>query len=73
ILNEILLPELAKHKIRFIRRRHWTLKIKTLVRRFFRDEIAPIIPPIGLDPTPPVPLLVNQSHPIIGEREGMDA
>ncbi|MCO2176123.1 RNA degradosome polyphosphate kinase, partial [Pseudomonas aeruginosa] len=43
ILNETLLPELAKHQIRFIRRRHWTLKIKTWVRRFFRDEIAPII------------------------------
>ncbi|CRR25085.1 Acetyl-CoA acetyltransferase [Pseudomonas aeruginosa] len=42
ILNETLLPELAKHQIRFIRRRHWTLKIKTWVRRFFRDEIAPI-------------------------------
>ncbi len=43
ILNDILLPELAKHDIRFIRRRYWTPKIKAWVRRFFRDEIAPIV------------------------------
>ncbi|MBG4758325.1 polyphosphate kinase 1 [Pseudomonas aeruginosa] len=73
ILNEPLLPELAKHQIRFIRRRHWTLKIKTWVRRFFRDEIAPIITPIGLDPTHPFPLLVNKSLNFIVELEGMDA
>ena len=60
ILNEILLPELAKQQVRFIRRRHWTAKIKTWVRRYFREEIAPIITPIGLDPTHPFPLLVNK-------------
>ena len=51
ILNDILLPELEKHQVRFIRRRYWTTKLKTWVRRYFRDEIAPIITPIGLDPT----------------------
>ncbi|MDN8896713.1 hypothetical protein Q0O91_13815, partial [Staphylococcus aureus] len=48
ILNDILLPELAKHQITFIRRRFWTTKLKAWVRRFFRDEITPIITPIGL-------------------------
>lgn len=43
ILNDILLPELEKHQVRFIRRRYWTTKLKTWVRRYFRDEIAPII------------------------------
>ncbi|AHL74013.1 polyphosphate kinase [Stutzerimonas stutzeri] len=73
ILNEVLLPELAKHQVRFIRRRHWTTKIKTWVRRYFRDEIAPIITPIGLDPTHPFPLLVNKSLNFIVELEGIDA
>lgn len=73
ILNDILLPELAKHGVRFIRRRYWTPKIKTWVRRFFRDEIAPIITPIGLDPTHPFPLLVNKSLNFMVELEGMDA
>ena len=73
ILNDILLPELEKHQVRFIRRRHWTAKIKTWVRRYFRDEIAPIITPIGLDPTHPFPLLVNKSLNFIVELEGIDA
>ncbi|KAF1054521.1 MAG: Polyphosphate kinase [Stenotrophomonas maltophilia] len=73
ILNDILLPDLAKHGIRFIRRRYWTPKIKAWVRRFFRDEIAPIITPIGLDPTHPFPLLVNKSLNFMVELEGLDA
>lgn len=73
ILNDILLPELEKHHVRFIRRRHWTTKIKTWVRRYFRDEISPIITPIGLDPTHPFPLLVNKSLNFIVELEGIDA
>ncbi|PAU53976.1 polyphosphate kinase 1 [Pseudomonas sp. PIC25] len=73
ILNDVLLPELAKHQINFIRRRHWTPKLKTWVRRYFRDEIVPIITPIGLDPTHPFPLLVNKSLNFIVELEGVDA
>ncbi|HEY0288395.1 MAG TPA: polyphosphate kinase 1, partial [Pseudomonas sp.] len=73
ILNDILLPELEKHQVRFIRRRYWTTKLKTWVRRYFRDEIAPIITPIGLDPTHPFPLLVNKSLNFIVELEGIDA
>lgn len=73
ILNDMLLPQLAEHKIKFIRRRHWTPKIKAWVARFFREQIAPIITPIGLDPTHPFPLLVNKSLNFIVELEGTDA
>ncbi|MDP3848554.1 MAG: polyphosphate kinase 1 [Pseudomonas sp.] len=73
ILNDALLPALEKHHVRFIRRRHWTPKLKAWVRRYFRDEIAPIITPIGLDPTHPFPLLVNKSLNFIVELEGVDA
>lgn len=73
ILNEVLLPALEKHQIRFIRRRHWTTKIKAWVRKYFREEIAPIMTPIGLDPTHPFPLLVNKSLNFIVELEGIDA
>jgi polyphosphate kinase len=73
LLNEVLLPALAKHQVNFIRRRNWSTKIKAWVRRYFRDEIAPIITPIGLDPTHPFPLLVNKSLNFIVELEGVDA
>ena len=72
ILNDILLPELEKHQVRFIRRRYWNTKIKAWVRKFFRDEIAPIITPIGLDPTHPFPLLVNKSLNFMVELEGIE-
>ena len=73
ILNDILLPELAKQDIRFIRRRKWTSEIKAWVKTYFEEEIAPIITPIGLDPTHPFPLLVNKSLNFIVELEGVDA
>lgn len=73
ILNEVLLPALEQHQIRFIRRHNWTLKIKNWVRKYFREEIAPIMTPIGLDPTHPFPLLVNKSLNFIVELEGIDA
>ncbi len=73
ILNDVLFPEMAKHQINFIRRRHWTAKLKAWVRRYFRDEIGPIITPIGLDPTHPFPLLVNKCLNFIVELEGVDA
>lgn len=73
ILNEVLLPKLAEQQINFIRRRFWTSKIKSWVRRYFRNEIAPIVMPIGLDPTHPFPLLVNKSLNFIVELEGVDS
>ena len=73
ILNDILLPQLAQQEIRFIRRRHWTSKIKAWVKEYFEAEITPIITPIGLDPTHPFPLLVNKSLNFIVELEGVDA
>ncbi|WP_447594935.1 polyphosphate kinase 1 [Aquipseudomonas campi] len=73
LLNDVLLPALAKHQINFIRRRYWTAKLKAWVRRYFREQIAPIITPIGLDPTHPFPLLVNKSLNFIVELEGVDA
>ena len=73
ILNDILLPELAQQEIRFIRRRKWTSEIKAWVKEYFETEIAPIITPIGLDPTHPFPLLVNKSLNFIVELEGIDA
>lgn len=73
ILNDILLPELEQQKIRFLRRRRWTHQQTLWVRRFFREEIAPIVSPIGLDPTHPFPLLVNKSLNFIVQLEGTDA
>jgi polyphosphate kinase len=73
ILNERVLPELARHGIRIVRRNEWSHKQKLWVRRYFRHEVAPLITPIGLDPTHPFPLLVNKSLNFIVQLEGVDA
>ncbi|KRA33201.1 polyphosphate kinase [Rhodanobacter sp. Root627] len=73
ILNERILPELAAHGIRIVRRTQWTHKQKLWVRRYFRDEVAPLVTPIGLDPTHPFPLLVNKSLNFIVQLDGVDA
>jgi polyphosphate kinase len=73
ILNERILPELVAHGIRIVRRTQWTHKQKLWVRRYFRDEVAPLITPIGLDPTHPFPLLVNKSLNFIIRLDGVDA
>ena len=73
ILNDVLLPQLAEKRIRFVRRHQWSHKQTLWVRRFFRQEVAPVISPIGLDPTHPFPLLVNKSLNFIVQLEGTDA
>ena len=73
ILNERILPELVAHGIRIVRRTQWTHKQKLWVRRYFREEVAPLVTPIGLDPTHPFPLLVNKSLNFIVRLDGVDA
>lgn len=73
ILNERILPELARHGLRIVRRHAWTTRQKQWVRRYFRHEVAPLVTPIGLDPTHPFPLLVNKTLNFIVQLEGVDA
>ena len=73
ILNELLIPELEKQNIRFIRRGDWTKAQKKWVEQFFKAEIIPVSSPIGLDPAHPFPLLVNKSLNFIVSLEGKDA
>lgn len=73
ILNESILPALVNHGIRIVRRTQWTHKQKLWVRRYFREEVAPLVTPIGLDPTHPFPLLVNKSLNFIVRLDGIDA
>ena len=73
ILNDSILPELDAQGMRIVRRNQWTHKQKIWVRRYFRHEVAPLVTPIGLDPTHPFPLLVNKSLNFIVQLEGVDA
>ncbi|PQA49976.1 polyphosphate kinase 1 [Amnimonas aquatica] len=73
ILNEDLLPALAAENIRFLRREEWDDKQSAWVRKYFKEQVMPVLTPIGLDPAHPFPRLVNKSLNFIVSLDGKDA
>lgn len=73
ILNEELLPALAATNIKFLYRHEWDEKLSSWTLEYFRNEILPVISPLGLDPAHPFPRLVNKSLNFILSLEGKDA
>ncbi|MDO7653068.1 MAG: polyphosphate kinase 1, partial [Porticoccus sp.] len=73
ILNDVLLPTLHKHKVRILHHTDWNKSVATWAEEYFRNQVMPIISPIGLDPAHPFPRLVNKSLNFIVSLEGKDA
>ncbi|WP_137719997.1 polyphosphate kinase 1 [Methylobacillus flagellatus] len=73
ILNEQVLPKLAEHDIRFLRRGSWNDTQREWIREYFFRELMPILTPIGLDPAHPFPRVLNKSLNFAVELEGKDA
>ena len=73
ILNQELLPALAEKNIRFLYRHEWDEKLSRWTQDYFRNEILPVISPLGLDPAHPFPRLVNKSLNFSLSLEGQDA
>jgi polyphosphate kinase len=73
VLNEILIPELARENIRFIRRNEWTEAQQKWLEKYFNDELLPILTPVGLDSAHPFPRILNKSLNFIISLTGKDA
>jgi len=73
LLNDEILPSLAKEGIRFLRRSEWTDSQKEWIREYFFREMMPVLTPIGLDPSHPFPRVFNKSLNFAVELEGRDA
>ena len=73
ILNEVVLPRLEEHGIRFLRRTHWNETQAEWIRTYFFRELMPILTPMGLDPAHPFPRMLNKSLNFAVELEGKDA
>ncbi|SEO50967.1 polyphosphate kinase 1 [Aquisalimonas asiatica] len=73
ILNNELIPALAREGIRFIRRDEWNAAQRTWVQRYFEQSLLPVLSPLGLDPAHPFPRILNKSLNFIVELEGKDA
>ncbi|MCO6428701.1 MAG: RNA degradosome polyphosphate kinase, partial [Nitrosomonas communis] len=61
LLNESILPELARHGIRFLRRSNWGDNQREWIKAFFFRELMPMLTPIGLDHSHPFPRVLNKS------------
>jgi len=72
LLNDVLLPALAEEGVNFLRRDFWTEEQAEWVKRYFRDQIYPVLTPIALDSAHPFPRLVNKSLNFIVPLDGKD-
>ncbi len=73
VWNDMIIPALAKDKIRLLRRTHWKPLLSRWVHRYFKDEVLPVLSPIGLDPAHPFPKVLNKNLYFIISLEGKDA
>ncbi|HEY0178768.1 MAG TPA: polyphosphate kinase 1 [Dokdonella sp.] len=71
--NATLLPALEREGIRFCRRDIWTVKQKRWLQGYFRNEILPVLSPLGLDPAHPFPRILNKSLNLAVVLKGRDA
>jgi polyphosphate kinase len=73
VLNEQVLPALARAGVRLIRRTEFTAVQKAWVAKYFEREVRPLLTPIGLDPAHPFPQVVNKSLNFVIQLTGQDA
>ena len=73
MLNNVLIPELQKENIRFLRRNHWSEQHREWIKNFFSESLQPVLSPMGLDPSHPFPKILNKSLNFIVSLEGKDA
>jgi len=72
-LNDEIIPALEAEGIRFIRREYWSTTQRQWLERYFHDEIVPVLSPTTLDPTRPIPRILNKSLNFIVSLKGQDA
>ena len=73
LLNKDIIPELAEHGIRFLRRTQWNEIQAGWIRDYFFQELIPVLTPVGLDPSHPFPRVLNKSLNFAVELSGRDA
>lgn len=71
--NEVLVPLLDAEDIRFVRRSRWTKRQRKWLQNYFRNELLPVLSPLGLDPAHPFPRILNKSLNFAVLLEGTDA
>ncbi len=71
--NRVLRPALADAGVRVLGRHTWNARQARWLRAYFRNEIMPVLSPLGLDPSHPFPKILNKSLNIVVVLKGKDA
>ncbi|QNP41056.1 polyphosphate kinase 1 [Lysobacter solisilvae (ex Woo and Kim 2020)] len=71
--NNVLRPALSDAGVRVLHRDGWSDKQTEWLRTYFREEIMPVLSPLGLDPAHPFPKILNKSLNIVVVLKGRDA
>ncbi len=71
--NQVLRPALWDGGVRVLGRDAWDENQARWLRDYFRDEIMPVLSPLGLDPAHPFPKILNKSLNIVVVLKGKDA
>ncbi|MCZ6474753.1 MAG: polyphosphate kinase 1, partial [Gammaproteobacteria bacterium] len=73
VLNDELIPALGSKGVHFVRRDQWNAEQRNWLENYFRTEIVPVLSPTTLDPTRPIPRILNKSLNFIVSLRGRDA
>ncbi len=73
MLNERILPELEKERIRLPGIADWNDKQRAWLAEFFESQVVPVLTPLTLDPSRPFPRILNKSLNFIVRLKGKDA
>ncbi len=73
MLNNVILPELAKEQIYFVHRGDWSAAQRKWLSHYYHDEIVPVLTPLTLDPSRPFPRILNKSLNFVVRLDGKDA
>jgi polyphosphate kinase len=61
LLNDVLMPELAKNGVVFASPEQWTDAQGKWLEAYFTREVEPVLSPLALDPARPFPKVLNKS------------
>ena len=71
--NQVLRPALGEAGVGILAHKSWTQRQRRWLRAYFRNEIMPVLSPLGLDPSHPFPKILNKSLNIVVVLKGTDA
>ena len=72
LLNDSLMPELAKNGVVFVTPDTWTAAQAEWLSNYFVREVEPVLSPLALDPARPFPKILNKSLNFAVVVEGED-